>query len=402
MDAQVFTEAKDAVLAYYQGNNYSTKRIKVVRYTMETITMMVMDADIEFDSSFMTKAREFKKTSEDYWISFNHVVGMLYLAMEGKELGCKTFSQKKQTGMPITQEFSDILAIYIGYQLKLGKDVQTVANVRRSNSKLLCYLEDIGINCFKGIETAHLQGYLLYKIPSLARSTAQATIYRNRRFIQYLVRKGYSSPNLLPIFDCRVAVPKRIVTILTDSQAKQISTAQEPQNVLQARTNAVLLCSLVLGLRRSDVYKLKLSEIDWKNEKLHIIQKKTRVPLTLPMPRSVGNAIATYIMNFRPEVSSEHVFLSIKAPFRRIMGSTTALEDFLSDNPDKLPCGGYHILRRTCASYLLANGTDPTTIMNVLGQTSMNSLDCYLCLDESNMALSPLDIPSVGIPEVLL
>jgi len=402
MDTQAFTEARNVVLAYYQGNNYSEKRIKVVRYTMETITRMVMNADIEFDSGFMAKARKVKKASEDYWTSFRHMVGMLHLVMEGKELGCRTFSQKKQAGMPTTQEFSDILAVYSEYQMKLGKDGQTVANERRSNSKLLCYLEGIGISCFKDIETVHLQGYLTHMIPSLARSTAQATIYRNRRFIRYLVRKGYSSTSLLPIFDCRVGVPKRIVTTLTESQSKQVYSAPKPQAALQSRTHAVLLCSLVLGLRRSDVYKLKLSEIDWKNEKLHIIQKKTRVSLTLPLPKNVGNAIASYIMYFRPEVSSEYVFLSSKAPFRRIIGSTTALEDFLSDNPDTLPCGGYHILRRTCASYLLANGTDPTTIMNVLGQTSMNSLDCYLSLDESNMALSPLNAPSIGIPEVLI
>lgn len=401
MDTQVFTEAKDAVLAYYQGNNYSEQRIKVVRYTMETIRMMVMDANIEFDSDFITKAREFKKASEDYWTSFSHMVGMLHLAMERKELGCKSFSQKKQAGMPITQEFSDILAVYTDYQMKLGKAGGTVADARRSNSRLLCYLEGIGITCFKDIDTVHLQGYLTHLVPSLARSTAQATIYRNRSFIRYLVRKGYSSTSLLPIFDCRVRVPKCIVTTLTESQSKQVYSAPKPQTALQSRTNAVLLCSLALGLRRSDVYKLKLSEIDWKNEKLHLIQKKTRVPITLPLPKNVGNAIASYIMHFRPKVSSEHVFLSSKAPFWRIIGSTTALEDFLSDNPDKLPCGGYHILRRTCASHLLANGTDPVTIMNILGQNSMNSLDCYLSLDESNMALSPLNAPSIGIPEVL-
>jgi len=61
MDTQAFTEARNVVLAYYQGNNYSEKRIKVVRYTMETITRMVMNADIEFDSGFMAKARKVKK-----------------------------------------------------------------------------------------------------------------------------------------------------------------------------------------------------------------------------------------------------------------------------------------------------------------------------------------------------
>lgn len=402
MDKQVFTEARDAVLVYYQGNNYSKNRTETVSNIIKTISMMVMDADIELDSCFMAKAKENRKRSTGYWNSFYHVVGMIHLAMEGKALGCRSFCQKSQESGPTTLEFSDILAIYIEYQFKLGKVRRTVENERRSNSKLLCYLEGIGINRFKQIESIHLQGYLMHGFSSLARSTAQATIYRNRRFIKYLVARGHVSPALLPVFECRVAVPKRVVTTLTESQSRDILSAPKPQTVLQARTNAVLLCSLVLGLRRSDVHKLKLTEIDWKKETIHIIQKKTRVPLKLPLPRNVGIAIASYIMNFRPKVSSEYIFLSIKAPYSQIKGSSNALEDFLSENPDKLSSGGYHILRRTCASYLLANGTAPTTIMHMLGQTSMDSLDYYLCLDEPNMALNPLDSPATGIPEVLI
>jgi len=402
MDAQTFTAAEDAVLAYYQGSNYSLKRLKVVRYTMKTINLMVMDAGIEFDADFLAKARQFREASEDYWISFTHVVGMLRLAIEGKELGCKTFSQQKQDGMPVTQEFFNILAVYLEFQRKLGKAERTVANERNSNSRLLCHLEQIGITRFKDIQITDLQGYLSGHIPSLARSTAQATIYRNRRFARFLVRNGYASTNLLPVFDYRVAIPKHIVTTLTEGQANQIYSTPRAKTTMEARSHAVLLCCLVLGLRRSDAYKLKLSEIDWKHEKVHIIQKKTRVPLTLPLPKNVGSAIATYIMHFRPAVSSEYVFLATRAPYSRIVGNSTALRDCLADNQDQLTCGGYHILRRTCASYLLANGTDTHCIMNLLGQTSLDSLDCYLCLDEPNMALSPLDTSSLGLPEVLI
>lgn len=401
MDTQAFIKAQDAVLAYYDGNNYSKKRIKVVRYTMATIAKMVLEDGLELDSSFIAKAKAKKRKSACYWISFCHVVGMLHLAMEGKELGYKMFSSTQQNLMPSTKEFSELLTAYLVYQRKLGKTIQTVAYERWANFRLLQYLEHIGISRSKDITIGHLQGYLVQRIPSLARSTGQAVLVRNRRFFAYLVKKGCVAAKLLPVFDCRIAIPEHVVTTLTKSQAAAIYAAPTSHTAVQARTTAILLCSLILGLRKSDVHALQFSAIDWKRERIQLIQKKTRTPLTIPLPCVVGKAIATYIMDFRPHSDSPYIFLSCTAPYRPIVGSTTVLKDFLTGTPEPLPCGGYHILRRTCASYLLAHGTEPSLIMHLLGQTSMASLDRYLSLDASTMVLSALNAPAIGIPEVL-
>ena len=40
---------------------------------------------------------------------------------------------------------------------------------------------------------------------------------------------------------------------------------------------------------------MKLSDIDWEKEEIYIIQQKTGVRLTLPMPAAVGNAIYDYV-----------------------------------------------------------------------------------------------------------
>jgi len=73
----------------------------------------------------------------------------------------------------------------------------------------------------------------------------------------------------------------------------------------------------------------------------------------------------------------------------------------LKDIQDPLPSKGYHILRRTCASYLLKSGEELSTILGVLGQRSMSSLDHYLGLDQDIMSLTPLNTNFIGLPEVL-
>ncbi len=136
---------------------------------------------------------------------------------------------------------------------------------------------------------------------------------------------------------------------------------------------------------------------------MNILQQKTRKPLNLPLPDDVGFAIADYVVNYRPDVDSDLVFLSHHAPYHKRVQSAADIKRA------KQVCGGhnawegcYHILRRTCATRLLREGVDMLSIMGILGQTTMESLDCYLGLDTSSMSLSPLVIDELGLPEVLL
>jgi integrase len=154
---------------------------------------------------------------------------------------------------------------------------------------------------------------------------------------------------------------------------------------------------LRLGLRKSDIYKLKLAEIDWERQRISLVQKKTRQPLVLPLPQDVGNAIADYILNFRPDCPSAFVFIALRAPYGAITGADV-IEQKLESSPASK---GYHILRRTCASYLLNNGIGAQSIINILGHQDMSSLDCYLSLDKSKMQQTSLGLAAVGFPEVL-
>ena len=46
----------------------------------------------------------------------------------------------------------------------------------------------------------------------------------------------------------------------------------------------MVMTGIRMGLRASDVINLKLTDIDWRQRSISIIQEKTKTPLTLPMP----------------------------------------------------------------------------------------------------------------------
>lgn len=243
----------------------------------------------------------------------------------------------------------------------------------------------------------HLLNYQKLRIPSYAQSTAQAMIYRIRHFIKYLILEDKVSPTLLPCIQSRVMQKESVPTTLTEPQRLTLMNLPKPTTIRDARDNAVILCALRLGLRKSDIYKLKLTEIDWERKRISLVQKKTHQPLVLPLPQDVGTAIADYILNFRPDCPSAFVFISLRAPYSAITGADV-IEQKLENHPTS---NGYHILRRTCATSLLNNGIGAQTIMNVLGQQDMSSLDRYLSLDKSKMEQNSLGLAAVGLPEVL-
>jgi len=67
---------------------------------------------------------------------------------------------------------------------------------------------------------------------------------------------------------------------------------------------------------------LKLSDIDWLRGELHLVQKKTANPVVLPLMQDVGEALKEYILNARPDIDSEYVFLTTQYPIRKLAEGT--------------------------------------------------------------------------------
>ena len=59
-------------------------------------------------------------------------------------------------------------------------------------------------------------------------------------------------------------------------------------------------CALDLGLRISEIAKLALADIDWRNGTITLRRNKSRREDVLPLPAVTGQAIADYLRLERP------------------------------------------------------------------------------------------------------
>ena len=277
-------------------------------------------------------------------------------------------------------------------------DKSTIRTYRYPCIRLCRYLVDQNYSGFEFLDADTLQKFCLqdHHETFKGKSTCLGII---RRFIIFLEDTGYiKSRHLHLCIDPGCAPGETIVDILTEDQCQRIEQYREcNDSPIELRRIAMVMTGIKMGLRASDVINLKLSDIDWRNRSISIIQEKTNTSLTLPMPVSVGNAIYKYIKKGRPQVCSDYVFIRHKAPYGKLSGKTCTIALWSILPERKAVCGGFHVTRRTFATNILRNGAGASGVMDTLGHTDPTSVMKYLSMDEERMRLCPLALSDLPI-----
>jgi integrase len=166
-----------------------------------------------------------------------------------------------------------------------------------------------------------------------------------------------------------------------------------------------LLLATFTGLRGIDIANLSLSDIDWVNDTMQVIQHKTGVMNHLPMFPSVSAAVADYILNARPNSDNPYVFLTSVKPFRKLndVGSIyNIIAKYMQQSGiTKMPRDGkgFHAIRRCMGVWLLDAGTSLEMIAQVLGHSDESMAKRYLPISVNHLRECALDFTDIPIKE---
>ena len=163
-----------------------------------------------------------------------------------------------------------------------------------------------------------------------------------------------------------------------------------------------LILSLIcyLGLRISDVVNLKLSNINFNENKISIIQYKTDNLLTLPLIDKVKYPLLDYLKNVRPQCDLDYVFITLKKPYRQHIELKThnhkvknyLIKANIDINGRK---HGFHSLRHSFSTLLLKENTSLYSISTILGHQDVKTTMLYLDIDTSKLKELALEVPNV-------
>ena len=232
---------------------------------------------------------------------------------------------------------------------------------------------------------ADLRAFVLDRASRHGRSQARVVITALRAFIRFLVAQG----------QCRLGLDAAIPSIggwrlsalpryLPAADVERVLAACDPATVTGARDRAILLLLARLGLRASDIYALRLGDIDWGQATVQVMGKSRRM-VRLPLPQQVGDAIAHYLATARPAVSSHHLFLRVASPVGPFPTNSTAVSAIVKSAIHRAgvsaPAHGAHLLRHSAATALLAEGASLESIAVLLRHRSLDTTAHYAKVD---------------------
>jgi len=306
---------------------------------------------------------------------------------------------EKSAARPETAEYLQLLHSHERRLESDGLAKATIAFALRVDSDFLIYLETSEKLDIARITPQDVTAYFARDTFSGRKPDgAKAYAYKLKSFLAFLEETGSITGKKLSL-----AVPKvfakheSIVTVLSEKAVTALQNGSSGFRAeTEARDHAMILLALSLGIRQSDIIKMKLSDIDWQNEKISFVQQKTGVPVTLPLLPEVGNALMEYILHFRPQISQDEIFLRHYAPHQAMAPCSGVVEKRLSAfEPEDCPQRGFHILRRTLATGMLRNNIPRSVISAAIGQVDPNSVDVYLSVDEDNMRKCALPLKGI-------
>ncbi|MHC4137780.1 MAG: site-specific integrase [Planctomycetota bacterium] len=227
--------------------------------------------------------------------------------------------------------------------------------------------------------------FLLGKLRTVGPSRAKLMVGALRSFFRFLRWRGDIAIDLASsvpkVADWRLsALPKS----LPADEVERLIRSCDRGTVTGQRDYTLLLLLARLGLRAGEIVAMTLDDIDWEAGELTVRGKGGRED-RLPISREVGQAMATYLRQGRPQdCYSRRFFIRRRAPRRGFASSVavcTIVRRALERAGITSPRKGAHLLRHSLATEMLRKGASLVEIGEILRHRSMDTTAIYAKVD---------------------
>jgi len=345
---------------------------------------------------YQTERVESGAIGQSYWSSLRKAAEML---LEYQSTGEIKWHRRYPSKPTLCSCFEKSLNDF-GSVMQKQLAESSVKFLLQTSREMLEFFERGGNHDFAGIDISLIQKFLAFVKPKYKNHIGNV-IWMVRRFFAFLNESRLCSLDVAPLLTLVIRPRKKVLPRFSDEEVMNlISSADEPTEC-RKRDFAMMMVAIETGLRSCDIINLKLSEIDWRANTVQLTQKKTGENLCLPLSAEAGNAIADYILNYRPKVSDEHIFLRFKRPNTKL-GKTAAvscIKRYLGKaGIAHEPYDGktFHAFRRTVGTRLVESEAGLEMTAQVLGLVKVDTAKRYISLDEQSLRECQMPLGVIG------
>jgi integrase len=204
----------------------------------------------------------------------------------------------------------------------------------------------------KQITQNAIDRFILMRGQEVKRSTLNKDIRNLKAFIHWCRKNRYANGE---IEIRQLKEDERPVKSQTNTQIKKLLSASKPYQALKMR----ILLALGTGLRRGDIESLRIYDVDFENNNVTTLSKKTRKSMgSRPVPGLIMEELKKYVSELKPD--QKKIFIDRFNQYR------------WNQIREKLELGDFefHDLRKAFGSVLAQNGVSTAVMKRLLEHSS--------------------------------
>ncbi len=384
-----FTELANSVLNQLKSQKYMDSTLVIYRRIYNRIHVFLdkHGTDVythEFGKAFVESTNVCESTLTAYACAVRRLDDYI----DGKPYRCHHDNPKRT----VLEAYSDILSEYLA-ECELGGNKP--ATLHAKERSCIAFLNRVALEGCGDLSEIDA-GMITRSILGVSNKDDFARI---RQFLKYLADIGVTEMNFSGIVP-HYKRPTPIPTVYTPEEISRMEESVNTSTESGIRNLAIIRLTSRMGIRAGDIARLKLSEIDFDNGYISIVQEKTGVPLSLQMPCEVSEALASYLEKDKYSSEDGYVFHSMTAPYGRI--TTSIIRHAINDCFDAANIctmgkkHGPHSLRSSLASSMVNDDVSYEVVRRILGHTDPDVIKHYARADIENLRLCSIDPPEAS------
>ncbi|MFT5874452.1 MAG: integrase [Clostridium sp.] len=311
--------------------------------------------------------------------------------------GCfewKVFTKKKEN--MLSSYYDQLLSRFIA---SIG-DIKRISIYQSISQRYFLYISTNGHDKFNNVSCIDIKNFMI-EISGSRPKSMDDVVAVLKRLHNYLRNNGYTCIRFETVLFAPRARDKNIIPCIPFDEIWHVTQQVDRETPSGKRDNAILQLEIHTGLRAGDIANLKLTDIDWKNSEIQLVQGKTQEQLTLPLAEHAGTALIDYILNGRPKSNSPYMFLRSIAPYNKFKDGVSiacmfrkylkkaGLSHFERDGRT------FHGIRRTLGTEMVIQDVPITTVSQVLGHRTSNAARQYISLNIDGLRQCALELSSI-------
>ena len=177
--------------------------------------------------------------------------------------------------------------------------------------------------------------------------------------------------------------------VFSESETRQVLQSLDTEKPLELRNRAILELLWSTGIRRDELAKLMMADVDFTRGVIYVRRGKGSKDRVVPLGDSAREWLMRYMQEVRPRLAqrrdSGHLFLSQRGSGLGRSTLTQLAGVAIREAAHINKPGACHIFRHSMATQMLENGADTRHIQAILGHEKLETTQIY-----TRVAIKPL------------